>query len=272
MSAGQVVIIAFCYLMFSRWRAQQLAVQTYLKWSIRCGLVTQVVSSIGQVEMPRALIMVCARWASINLEYSHAAHVLIGVMVLPDTDNCTIYSGVPLQHRPIVFFFDISTPRPLTDAIMCAPEAHVSMAQIAVDLTLNRTSVLEKEDVTSTIAGSPLNGLFSGAETPDQNISEFLSVAQNTLVSTMLNIVQTMDPSLEVSFVNHAFLNTTRSVYVSFPFLDPSMISRKLTRLPLEQNMYLRVLARGLYFEPVQSGTVPVPVQLEMIETRAILE
>ena len=68
-----------------------------------------------------------------------------GVGTLPDVDQCTQYSQVTPQHRPVVFFYSVSDPI-LATAVMCIPEIHLSHVRVTVDLAMNRTSVIAKSE------------------------------------------------------------------------------------------------------------------------------
>ncbi|TFK91529.1 hypothetical protein K466DRAFT_313631 [Polyporus arcularius HHB13444] len=177
-----------------------------------------------------------------------------GIGVLPDVEECTQYSQLAPQHRPVVFFYSVFSPAHLATASMCIPEIHVSSVQVSVNLATNETSVVTKTDVASPIAGANavLNGLFLDTSSLDQAATARLQNIQQDLASAVLDTVQALQGAgsvLEGSFANHAFTKTTTDVY----------------------NTYLRVLARGIYFSPEQNAA-SVPVQLSAEVTRVMLD
>lgn len=194
-----------------------------------------------------------------------------GVGTLPDVDQCTQYSQVTPQHRPIVFFFSVSDPI-LATAVMCIPEIHLSHVQVTVDLATNRTSVIAKSDVTSPIAGSnaALNGLFLNISALDEVSTTRLQIIRHDMAKATFDAVQAMGVPLKDLFNDHALMNMTTVIYVGRSSMTFLCASKTLT-IVYSKNTYLRILARGIYFSPVQ-GKAFIPVQVTADMPRVMLE
>ncbi|KAI0711343.1 hypothetical protein C8Q76DRAFT_809377 [Earliella scabrosa] len=154
---------------------------------------------------------------------------LFGVDILSDTPGCN-YSGIPLQHRPVVFWYFSFKSQAFLSAVQCTPKVHAGVLNVAVDLASHQTSRLSFDDSTTASIGDvqnqAYNGLFFNDGVLDPVASGRLQSIRQQLPSAVFQAAKAKDPNLGQTFVYYGFTEITSEVY----------------------NTYLSLIAKSLYF------------------------
>ena len=151
--------------------------------------------------------------------------VITGVDILSDTPGCN-YSGIPLQHRPVVFWYFSFKSQAFLSAVQCTPKVHAGVLNVAVDLASHQTSRLSFDDSTTASIGDvqnqAYNGLFFNDGVLDPVASGRLQSIRQQLPSAVFQAAKAKDPNLGQTFVYYGFTEITSEVYVG-----PLSLSRR---------------------------------------------
>ncbi|RPD65679.1 hypothetical protein L226DRAFT_567116 [Lentinus tigrinus ALCF2SS1-7] len=178
---------------------------------------------------------------------------LFGVETLPDAAGCSNFTGTPLQHRPVVFWFFSYEPQPIFSVVQCTPQVTVSNVNVAVDLVSNTTTLVTINETTTSTIGSlgylPYNGLFFDDGTLDQTAMSRLQSVQEQLLSAAFQAAKARDPALRNTFVYYGFTNITADIYNTYL----SLIAKSLYFVPSDEPVLIQVGAncKRLFFVPI---------------------
>lgn len=147
---------------------------------------------------------------------------------MPDLAGCSNFTGTPLEHRPVIFWFFSYEPQPIFSVVQCTPQVSVSNVQVAIDLVSNATSLMTINETTTSTIGSlgylPYNGLFFDQGMLDQTAMSRLRSVQEQLPSAVFQAAKARDPELMNTFAYSGFTDITADIYVCIflPLMTPT--------------------------------------------------
>ncbi|TBU61129.1 hypothetical protein BD310DRAFT_813896 [Dichomitus squalens] len=165
-------------------------------------------------------------------DITDASTISFGSATLPDNSGCQNYTNIPLQFRPVVFYF-ADGPSHSISAVLCRPGISVSEVSVAVDLASKTTTIVSRIDVRSPIVTqqSVYNGLFFDEDSLDVMAYVRLQAIQQQLPGAIsLQAARAQNTSLADTLAHNGLADITASIY----------------------NTYLSLVAKTIYFVDAQ--------------------
>ncbi|KAH8097012.1 hypothetical protein BXZ70DRAFT_895244 [Cristinia sonorae] len=196
---------------------------------------------------------------------------LFGVGPIPDSEECSHLTSIPLQYRPILFWFFTYEPQPMSSISMCTPTLSLWNVEATLDLATHSLtdvkavspfipSLLSTQPVSSdlsrlagNITGYPLNGrAYNGlffdltVNASDPYVNSRLAAIQLALPAAVFQAAVSSEEGLTGVVPGGDFVELANRVY----------------------GMYLSLLARTVYFLDYSK---PITVRVKTIHKRLFL-
>ncbi|KAI0674469.1 hypothetical protein C8Q78DRAFT_989394 [Trametes maxima] len=149
------------------------------------------------------------------------ATYLYGV-VPADFTNCRQdFASVPLQYRPVLFWFFTYEPQPSAALVLCTPHASGQPVSVALDLATGATDVTPLQNSpadadTANVGAFAYNGVFFDETSLDQTALARLQAIQQQLPGAVFEAARTRDPALMRSFSSRGFKDLAQDVYSTY--------------------------------------------------------
>ncbi|TBU37806.1 hypothetical protein BD309DRAFT_1004728 [Dichomitus squalens] len=210
-------------------------------------------------------------------DITDASTISFGSATLPDNSGCQNYTNIPLQFRPVVFYFvdgpshSISAvtgtyaacftqSRPMHGLLMvlCRPGISVSEVSVAVDLASKTTTIVSRIDVRSPIVTqqSVYNGLFFDEDSLDVMAYVRLQAIQQQLPGAIVQAARAQNTSLADTLAHNGLADITASIYNTYP----SLVAKTIYFVDTQQPVTIRLGAwcDRLFIVPVFVSLVSV--------------
>ncbi|KAI9065629.1 hypothetical protein FKP32DRAFT_1610546 [Trametes sanguinea] len=149
------------------------------------------------------------------------ATYLFGVSTA-DFANCgQDFASVPIQYRPVLFWFFTYSPEPTAAIVLCTPHVSGMPVSVEIDLATKATEVTplqsSAEDANSTNVGSfAYNGLFFDESSLDGTSLARLQGIQQQLPGAVFEAAKVNDTLLSFTFNNNGFAALAQNVYTTY--------------------------------------------------------
>ncbi|KAI0827103.1 hypothetical protein BC628DRAFT_1338523 [Trametes gibbosa] len=191
------------------------------------------------------------------------ATYLYGVVPASFTGCGEDFDGIPLQYRPILFWFFAYKPQPMASVIMCTPHASGQNVSVAIDLATHAVDVTPLQNSpddasVANIGPFAYNGVFFD-ENLDQTAIARQEAIQQQLPGAILEAAKTKDPLLNSTFVFDGFTDLAQDVYTTYL----SLIAKSIYFVDDQSPISVRVGAncRRLFLVYARAG-IPLPPHL----------
>ncbi|KAH9852461.1 hypothetical protein C2E23DRAFT_181525 [Lenzites betulinus] len=184
------------------------------------------------------------------------ATYLYGVTPAGFTGCGESFDGIPLQYRPVLFWFFALKPSPMASAVMCTPHASGQNVGVAIDLAtraMDVTPLQNSPDDASVANIGPFvyNGVFFDGDL-DEAASVRADAIQQLLPGAILEAAKMKDPLLTSTFFGNGTTGLAQDVYTTYL----SLIAKSIYFVDDQSQISVRVGAncRRLFLVPIAAG------------------
>ncbi|KAL7284083.1 hypothetical protein ACG7TL_001363 [Trametes sanguinea] len=195
---------------------------TGIAYANRSAVLSQALAMVNQqsersVWHNTALFGQCEYAWTVN---SNATY-LFGVATADFAECGQDFASVPIQYRPVLFWFFMYSPEPTAAVVLCTPHVSGMPVSVAVDLATKVTEVTplqsSPDDANSTNVGSfAYNGLFFDESSLDDTSLARLQSIQQQLPGAVFEAAKANDTLLLSTFSNNGFVALARDVYTTY--------------------------------------------------------
>ncbi|KAI0646463.1 hypothetical protein C8Q79DRAFT_671695 [Trametes meyenii] len=149
------------------------------------------------------------------------ATYLYGVAPAAFTDCRQDFASVPLQYRPVFFWFFTYKPDPIAALVLCTPHASGQPVSVALDLATGATAVTPLQNSpsdadTANVGAFAYNGVFFDETILDQTALARLQAIQQQLPGAVFEAARTRNPTLLREFSARGFRDLAQDVYSTY--------------------------------------------------------
>ncbi|KAI0336790.1 hypothetical protein GY45DRAFT_1237863 [Cubamyces sp. BRFM 1775] len=187
------------------------------------------------------------------------ATYFFGVVPADFADCNQDYTNIPVQFRPVLFWFFMYGSQPIASVVLCYPHATAQPVSVEFNTITNTISVMPLQSAPDgsadvpNIGPFPYNGLFFDELNLDSTALARLSAIQQQLPGAVFEAAKARDPLLLTTFTNYGFTSLVQDAYT----------------------MYLSIIAKSIYFveeqEPLTVRISTYCKRLFIVRTAAIL-
>ncbi|CDO78006.1 hypothetical protein BN946_scf184664.g3 [Trametes cinnabarina] len=152
------------------------------------------------------------------------------------------YASVPIQYRPVLFWFFMYSPEPTASVVLCIPHASGLTVSVAINLATKSTDVTplqsSPDDANSTDIGSfTYNGLFFDEASMDETSLARLQSIQQQLPGAVFEAAKANDTMLLSTFTSNGFTALAQDVYTTYL----SLVAKSLYLIEDHSTLSVRV-------------------------------
>ncbi len=130
------------------------------------------------------------------------------------------FGSVPVQFRPVMFWFFMYGAQPAASIVLCTPHATSQQVSVTIDLATRATNAMplhtSPDDTSVADIGSfAYNGIFFDEAALDETALARLQAIQQQLPGAIFEAARNKDPLSMQTFVDIDFAALTQGVYVS---------------------------------------------------------
>ncbi|KAL1941723.1 hypothetical protein VTO73DRAFT_6723 [Trametes versicolor] len=129
--------------------------------------------------------------------------------------------SVPVQYRPVLFWFFKYGEQPRASMVLCTPHVTSIQASVAIDVAARTTDVVPlpaspDDSSVADIGSFTYNGIFFDESALDETALARLQAIQQQLPGAIFEAARNKDPFLMQTFINYGFTALTRDIYTTY--------------------------------------------------------